>query len=132
MEYKTVKESATVMTEMILQSHVNGAGMLFGGQLMAWMDIAGAICAKRHANHDVVTACVEKLNFYKPAKPNDVVVIKANMVSVGNTSMRVAVSAEIEQYGERENRAKTCSAIFTFVTLNSMGEKLVVPRLLNE
>lgn len=126
---KTVKESFTVMTEMILLSHVNGAGLLFGGQLMAWMDIAGGICAKRHSNSDVVTACVDKLEFFHPAKPNDVVVIKAQIFSVGNTSMKVGVSAEVEKDGMRSERIKTCSAVFTFVAVDGYGGKNVVPKI---
>ncbi len=126
---KSVNDSYTVMTEMVLQSHVNGAGRLFGGQIMSWMDIAGGICAKRHSNQEVVTACVEKLDFYKEGKPNDVVVIKAKIVSVGTTSMKVSVSAEIEHNGDRSNRVKTCSAQFTYVALDKNGVKTPVPRI---
>lgn len=126
---KTIKESFTVMTEMILLSHVNGAGLLFGGQLMSWMDIAGGICAKRHSNSEVVTACVEKIEFFHSAKPSDVIVIKAQLFSVGNTSMRVGVTADMEQDGDRENRIKICAAVFTFVAIDGYGGKNTVPRI---
>ncbi len=124
---KTVKESMTTMTEMVFQTHINGTGRLFGGQLMSWMDIAGAICAKRHSHYDVVTASVEKFEFLRPALPNDVVVIKAKIKSVGKTSMKVEVTAEIEQFGNRKSRMKTCTADFVFVALGEDGTKQIVP-----
>lgn len=130
MQYKNVEDSLTVMTEIVLQSHVNGTGRLFGGQLMSWMDIAGAICAKRHANFDVVTVAADKMEFFRPAKPNDVVVIRARMHSVGNTSMKVAITVEIENFGaEKKPVQLTCSAVFTYVAIDAKGNKSSVPKL---
>lgn len=126
---KRTKESYTVMTEMVLQSHVNGIGRLFGGQIMAWMDIAGGICAKRHCNSDVVTACVERIDFFKAAMANDVVVLKARMKQVGNSSMHVEVAVYIEKYGNRTSRDLTCSADIVYVAIDEEGNKLRVPRL---
>ncbi|MEG1427231.1 MAG: acyl-CoA thioesterase [Oscillospiraceae bacterium] len=130
MEIKLVKDSYTIMTEIVLQSHVNGTGRLFGGQLMSWMDIAGAICAKRHAGNEVVTAAAHQLEFFRPAMPNDVIVIKAKMLSVGNTSMKVGITVEVEGYGaHRDSMEKTCSAIFVYVAIDVDGTKHRVPRL---
>lgn len=129
---KSVLESHTVMTEIVLQSHVNGTGRLFGGQLMSWMDICGAICAKRHADYDVVTASAHQLEFLRPANPNDVVIITASLLNVGNTSMRVQITAEVEHYSEgKRERIKTCSAVFVYVAIDSNGVKHRVPRLLD-
>lgn len=118
------------MTEMVLQSHVNGAGRLFGGQLMSWMDICGAICAKRHADYEVVTASAHQLTFLRPAMPGDVVVVTASLMSVGNTSMRVQITAEVENHGDAEERhIKTCTAEFLYVAMDTHGVKRRVPRL---
>lgn len=128
---KTTQDSYTIMTEMILSSHVNGSGRLFGGQLMSWMDIAGAICAKRHSHHEVVTACVNQLEFFHPAMPNDVVVITAKCLHVGNTSMKVKVSVHIEPFGlPSSEKILTCSAFFIYVAQDKEGNKCVVPRLI--
>lgn len=127
---KSTKESYTVMTEMVLQSHVNGTGRLFGGQLMAWMDICGAICAKRHAGHEVVTASAHQLEFLRPAMPNDVIIIKASLLSVGNTSMKVKITAEVEYHKRgKQKRFMTCTAVFTYVAIDTEGVKHRVPRL---
>lgn len=130
MDMKKVKDSYTVMTEIVLQSHVNGTGRLFGGQLMSWMDIAGAICAKRHSDNEVVTVAAHQLEFFRPAMPNDVVVIKAKMLEVGNTSMKVGITVEIEGYGKNNHgMLKTCSAVFVYVAIDPDGVKHSVPKL---
>jgi acyl-CoA hydrolase len=129
---KRADESFTVMTEMVLTSHANRSGRLFGGQLMSWMDIAGAICAKRHCNCEVVTVSANELSFHKPAMPNDVVIITACLESVGNTSMKVKITAEVELLGNSGNgeRVLTCSATFVYVALDRYGKKCPVPKLI--
>lgn len=129
---KTVKDSYTVMTEMVQFTHVNGFGRLFGGQLMSWMDVCGGVCAKRHSNCDVVTASVEKLEFLRPGLPGDVVVIKARMYQVGNSSMKVEVTADIEKNGDRKDRERTCVANFVFVAMDEDGVPVQVPSLVME
>jgi len=128
---KQAEDSLTIMTEMVMTSHCNGSGRLFGGQLMSWMDIAGAICAKRHSECEVVTVSADELSFLKPALPNDVVIISAGLVSVGNTSMRVRVTAEIEIFSSEQKgeRVLTCTAYFVYVALDEQGIKCRVPRL---
>ncbi len=127
---KTVEDSYTVMTEIVLQGHANGAGRLFGGQLMSWMDIAGAICAKRHCENEVVTASAHQLEFLRPVMPNDVIVITASMISVGNTSMKVQVNVQIEDYSKgHERHLKTCSAISIYDAIDKDGVKHTVPGL---
>ena len=58
MKSKKISESKTVMTEMIMPNDTNPLGNLMGGNLMRWMDIAGAICAGKHSEAHVVTASV--------------------------------------------------------------------------
>lgn len=128
---KYVKDSYTIMSEMVHAFHTNGSNRLFGGQLMSWMDTAGAICAKRHSNSEVVTVSANNLSFLKPAVPNDVVIITAKMESVGNTSMRVNIKAEVELLSRKATgeRLLTCTATFIYVALDECGNKRRVPRL---
>ncbi|MFI3205875.1 MAG: acyl-CoA thioesterase [Clostridia bacterium] len=128
---KKVSDSYTIMTELVMQSHINGSGRLFGGQLMAWMDIAGGICAKRHSNRDAVTARVEKIDFYHAVKANDIVVIRAKLVSVGTTSMRIHIKVEVENYLANLEKNKVCEATFTFVAIDEDGKKQSVPILID-
>ena len=131
---KKAADSHTVMSEIVLLSSTNGSGRLFGGQIMSWMDIAGAICAKRHSGCEVVTVSVDQLSFLKPAMPNDVVVLTADLESVGNTSMRVKITAEIEPLGtgDTEDRLLTSKAYFTYVAIGPDGQKHPVPKIAAE
>lgn len=128
---RSVKDSFTVMTEIVMTSHANGYGRLFGGQLMSWMDVAGGICAKRHSGCEVITVSANDLSFIKSAGPNDVVIITAFMESVGNTSMKVRITVEVEQFrgNAKGNRVLTCTANFVYVALDSNDNKCRVPRL---
>jgi thioesterase superfamily protein len=131
MQMKKASESHTVMSEIVLLSSTNGSGRLFGGQIMSWMDIAGAICAKRHSGCEVVTVRVDHLSFLKPAMPNDVVVLTADLESVGNTSMKIKITAEIEPLGtgDTTERLLTSEAYFTYVAIGPDGKKCIVPKL---
>lgn len=87
----------------MLAPHVNGLGRLFGGQLMAWIDVVGAVEARRFCGTDVTTACVDRLSFLKPAMLNDTLILEANVTHTGNTSMEVRIDTFVEQLnGERE------------------------------
>ena len=126
---KFARQSDAIMTQIVLHSHINGSGRLFGGQLMSWMDITGAICAKRHAECNVVTARVDRIDFFYPAMPNDIVVVSATICGVGNTSMKVCVSANVENFSNKKETKKICSATFTFVAIDENGKKYSVPKL---
>ena len=70
---KTPSASRTTMTEYVLPTHANALGNVFGGQILAWMDICAAICAQRHAGSVAVTAGIDDLAFERPIKLGQVV-----------------------------------------------------------
>ena len=85
----------TTSVQIVLPQHCNGYSKprLFGGQIMAWIDVVGAVAARRYAQSAVTTVCVDNLNFLSPAYLNDTIVQEAKvmpgaMVSVLHTSMR--------------------------------------------
>ena len=127
---KTVSESATTQVQILTQANLNGYQRLFGGQLMSWMDIVAAVTARRHSGKNVTTACVDKLEFHKPAHANDTLVITGEIVYVGRTSMEVRVRAYVEQLnGSRE---LTNEARFIMVALDENEKPTPVPGLLLE
>ena len=64
-------QKVTTSVQLVLAQHCNGTqnGRLFGGQLMAWIDIVGAVAARRYAHTEVTTACIDHLDFIAPAVP---------------------------------------------------------------
>ena len=69
--------SVTNMTEYVLPTHANVLGNVFGGQILAWVDLCAAICAQRHTGHIIITAGVDELSFEKPIKVGQVVLLSA-------------------------------------------------------
>lgn len=128
---KPVSASEVIMTQMVLPTHTNALGSIFGGTIMSWMDIAAAISAQRHCNQSVVTASIDDLSFYAPVKIGWVVNLKSKVNYVAKTSMEVGVkvTAENPKTGEVFH---TSSAYLTFVALDSNGKPMLVPELILE
>lgn len=131
MNAKPAKNSAVIMTEIVLPTHANALGSIFGGQVMSWIDIAGAIAAGRHARKVVVTASIDALHFVAPIKVGHVVHIKAMVNYASRTSMEVGVRVDSENpvTGEIHHTAK---AYLTFVGLDENGKPTPVPQVLAE
>ena len=88
---KNPKLSRVETNHLVLPSHANALGTLFGGVLMGWIDIAAAISAQRHSGSICVTASIDALYFLSPIFVGDAVTIVAEVVYTGRTSMIVDV-----------------------------------------
>ena len=88
----------TSAVQIVLPQHCNGylKPRLFGGQIMAWIDIVGAVAARRYTHSAVTTVCVDHLNFIGPAYLNDTVVQEAVVTWTGRTSLEVRVDSFVE------------------------------------
>jgi acyl-CoA hydrolase len=84
--------SATEMLEYVLPQHANIGGTVFGGQIMAWVDLCAAICAQRHAGRPCVTAFVDDLLFKRPVRVGQVVRLRAQVTATFRTSMEIDVN----------------------------------------
>lgn len=125
---KTVSQSQTEQIHIIMQQHINGAGRLFGGQLMEWIDVVAAVVARRHSNCEVTTACVDSLTFRAPAHLNDTVVIRGKITWVGNTSMEVRCDTFIEHLNGKHEMINTAFVIL--VALDKNETPCTIPRLI--
>lgn len=121
MQARPVSQSKVQMTEMVLPSHTNSLGTIFGGTIMSWVDIAAAICAQRHSQKQVVTAHVDELTFVAPVYKGWVVNLMASVNYTGRTSMEVGVRVDAENPMTNET-FHTASAYLTFVALDSHGK----------
>lgn len=115
-----------IMTELVLPSHTNALGTIFGGQIMSWVDIAAAISSGRHSRRTVVTASLDALHFLAPVKLGHFVHIRATVNYASRTSMEVGVRVDSENpiTGEITH----CSTAYTtFVALDDHGRPTPVP-----
>ena len=122
----------TTTVQIVMPQHCNGYAIprLFGGQIMAWIDVTGAVAARRYAQKAVTTVCIDHLTFLKPAYLNDTVVLEAFVTWTGRTSMEVRVDSMVERLdGSREliNRA-----YLVFVALDEEGKPTEVPLFVPE
>lgn len=127
---KKVSESRIEQVYQVRPEHLNGAGRLFGGRLMEWIDELAGLVGIRHAQRDVITASVDNLKFIRGAYLKDLIVLIGRVTYVGRTSMEVRVDTYIESIvGIRKpiNRA-----YLTLVAIDGEGHPTEVPGLIIE
>jgi len=112
---------------MPLPADVNQNGDIFGGWIMAQVDIAGAIPAMRRARGRVVTVSVNSFMFKQPVSIGDVVSFYATVVHVGRTSLTVNVEVFAERNYADPITVKVTEAQLTYVAIDSSGKKRDVP-----
>ncbi|MEM0502745.1 MAG: acyl-CoA thioesterase [Thermoplasmata archaeon] len=128
MEEKTVDDSRVTTVFSVLPEDTNIYGNLFGGKLVEWIDKTAGIVALRHARKNVVTANIDNLSFLEPIKLGDVVILKAWLNYVGNTSMEI----QVDVYNEKKDNGKivlACRAFLTYVAVDNNGKPAPVPKL---
>jgi acyl-CoA hydrolase len=125
---KPPRESEVVMTQMILPSDANPLNAAFGGRVMEWIDICGAVSAQRHCRHAVVTASMDDLHFHASIRVGWIVTLRARVLAAFRSSMEVGVTVTAENPLTGEKHLTT-SALLTFVALGQDGGKVEVPPL---
>jgi acyl-CoA hydrolase len=131
MQTKTPSESVTVLTDLVLPGETNPLNNLFGGELLARMDRAASITARRHSRRNCVTASVNHVAFNKAIPLGSVVTIEAKISRSFSTSMEIFIDVWTEDR-ESGNKVKANEAIYTFVAVDDTGTPVTVPALLPE
>ncbi len=131
MEGKRVRESQVITTQLVLPNDTNQLGNLLGGTLMHWIDIAAAICAKRHSGRVCVTASVDELNFHYPVRLGEIVTLQASINRAFTTSMEIGVLVTAQGDGAEASR-RANNAYLTFVALGGDGLPTPVPPVIPE
>ena len=131
MNAKAPKESAAVLTEIVLPNDTNTLGNLMGGRLLHWMDVAAAIAAHRHCHRVVVTASVNNVSFKEPIKLGDIITLEAKVSRAFSSSMEVFIDVWVEDTSTGAKR-KCNQAIYTFVAVDQLGSPINVPELTPE
>ncbi len=128
---KARRASMTEMTEYVLPQHANVFGSVFGGQIMAWIDLCAAVCAQRHSGRLCVTAFVDDLLFKRPVRVGQVVLLRAQVTATFNTSMEIEVAVHGENTFTGE-RWPTVECLVTFVAIGDDGKPTPLPPVLLE
>ena len=105
---------------------MNGNGDIFGGWVMAQMDIAGGITAARVAQGRVATVAVAGMTFNKPIKVGDVVSIYGEVERIGNTSVSIKLETIVQRRLDPEP-IKVTEGTFVFVAIDDEGRPRPIP-----
>ncbi|WP_296697869.1 acyl-CoA thioesterase [Algoriphagus sp.] len=128
---KFARESATIMTEMVLPNDTNTLNNLMGGKLMHWLDVVAAIAAQKHSNRIVVTASADNISFKEPIALGNVVTLKSQVTRAFNSSMEVFIEVVAEDIPANK-KIMTHRAFFTFVAVDQNGKPIEVPEVIPE
>jgi acyl-CoA thioesterase YciA len=120
--------AALVMRVMPLPADTNGNGDIFGGWLMAQVDLAGAVLPLRIARGRIATVAVNQFLFKQPVSVGDLLSFYARVERVGNTS----VTVHVEVYAERDpanlHVVKVTEANLTYVAIDGDGKPRSIPK----
>ena len=131
MQPKYPSESVTTLTDLVLPGETNPLNNLFGGELLARMDRAASIAARRHSRRITVTASVNHVAFNRAIPLGSVVTVEAKVSRTFNSSMEIYIDVWTE---DRESgiRTKANEAIYTFVAVDETGRPVPVPPIVPE
>lgn len=128
MQTKFPSDSLTILTDLVLPGETNPLNNLFGGELLARMDRAASIAARRHSRRITVTASVNHVAFNRAVPLGSVVTVEAKVSRAFTSSMEIYIDVWIEDR-ESGTKNKANEAIYTFVAVDETGRPVEVPQV---
>jgi len=126
---KKPSESKMTTARLMMPTDANVLGNVFGGAIMRYMDEIAAIVAWRHAGKNVVTASIDRMNFFAPVYLGNLLILKAAVNYVGSTSMEIGVRIEAQDPTTRKG-THTGSCYLTYVALDEKGKPCPISPLI--
>lgn len=109
-------ERNIAIRRLLLPRDTNHRGEVFGGAILAEIDLAGAVEARKHTDHDVATVAVKEVQFKQPVKVGDVVTFFTTVTKIGTSSIHVRVEVEASRDGESAPHSVTAAEV-VYVTI---------------
>ncbi len=131
MKEKTISESRTVLSQVMMPAYANHYGSVHGGTILKLVDEAAFVAATKHARKNVVVASMDHIDFKHPVHIGDLLTLSASIYHVGRTSMDVEVEIITEKI-KQGTKLNIGFAYLTMVALNEKGMPTKVPGLILE
>lgn len=113
----------------MLPRDTNSQGTIFGGVILSYIDMAGAIEAHRHTGMDrFVTVAMREVIFHAPVFVGDLVSFYSETLKIGTTSITVRVMVEAERYGGPSERVRVTEAEVIYVAVDKTGKKMKIAK----
>ena len=116
-----------VIQTIAMPKDTNRSGDIFGGWLMAQMDLGSGILAGKTAKARVVTVAMEGMSFLQPVQVGDTVACYARVEKIGRTSMTIPVEVWVQRYMTGE-QVRVTRAVFIYVAVDDYGKPIPVRR----
>ena len=116
-----------VLRVMPMPADANGNGDIFGGWIMAQVDIAGAVLPARIAKGRIVTVAVNEFIFKQPVSVSDLLSFYAKVERIGRTSVTVNVEVYAERNPANLQVVKVTEANLTYVAIDKDGKPRLIP-----
>ncbi len=127
--YKKVKDSEVIFSELMLPSKANFNGKIHGGYILSLLDQIAFACASKHSENYCVTASVDTVDFLQPIEIGELVTLKASVNYVGKSSMVIGIRVDAENI--QNGKKKHCnSSYFTMVAKSKTNQSVEVPGLI--
>ncbi len=115
------------MRTIAMPADTNANGDIFGGWIMSQMDLGGAVVARATAGSRVVTVAVEAMSFIRPVAVGDLVTCYARLITIGRTSMKIAIEVWVQRFGNG-SPLRVTEATFTYVAIDDTGKPQAIKR----
>lgn len=116
-----------VIRTLAMPADTNAHGDIFGGWLMAQMDLGGAILAQQTSRKRVTTVAVNAMEFHVPVKVGNTIACYAEVRRTGRTSMTIGVEVWVQRHNDATHQCVT-EGVFTYVALDESGRPTAVKR----
>ena len=117
-----------VLKVVPMPADCNANGDIFGGWVMAQVDIAGAIVPARYTRGRMATVAVNEFIFKQPVRVGDILSFFAGVKRIGNTSITVQVEVYAERFARQQRYIKVTEASITYVAIDGEGRPRPIPR----
>ena len=117
-----------VLRVMPLPADLNANGDIFGGWIMAQVDLAGAVLPSRIAKGRIATVAVNQFVFKQPVSMGDLLSFYAHVTRIGRTSITVSVEVYAERYSTQGQYVKVTEATLTYVAIDAAGRPRPIPQ----
>ncbi|RYX89730.1 MAG: acyl-CoA thioesterase [Comamonadaceae bacterium] len=117
-----------VLKVIPMPADCNANGDIFGGWVMAQVDLAGSVVPARHVAGRMATVAVNQFIFKQPVRVGDILSFFAAVTRIGTTSVTVQVEVYAERFGAQKQYVKVTEASLTYVAIDDMGKPRPIPK----
>ena len=117
-----------VLKVIPMPADTNGNGDIFGGWVMAQVDLAGSVLPARYVRGRMATVAVNQFIFKQPVRVGDILSFFSHVTRVGNTSITVQVEVFAERFSSQGQYVKVTEASLTYVAIDKDGRPRPIPK----